>query len=285
MTDSNTAALTDDQWRQWTEAGYLLLRGAIPAATMGAMRTVFEEVVDGFIDRLHADGLATDLHPDAPLETRFAKVAGEHAGRFGRSWRGAITSRALFDLHRAPALVDALTELLPDDDVLGHPVWNARPKLPHQQLTVVPWHQDSGYFGEGSENSRILTAWIPLAPATIETGCLQVLPGSHRQGIMKHVSETREGHFLEVEGINADDAVTCEMQPGDVLLFGNLMLHQSLANLSDIVRWSVDVRYYPASDWMGSIDWPTKDFQWVIRSKDRDETTYESWLEHAGAIG
>jgi len=281
---SPSAVLSDTQLAQWRDEGYLLLRDVVPAAQVAAMRSVFEAHVQTMLEQLLAEGAISDLKAGLPFESRFHEAAGKHAGRFGRSWRKQIQSRALYDLHHVPAIADGLHQIF-GRDVLGHPVWNARPKLPSQQLTVVPWHQDSGYFGKVSAGSNIVTAWLPLTEVTADNGGLQVIPGSHKAGLVEHRQETREGAFLEVATeVDESKAVTCLMSPGDVLLFGNLTYHRSLPGGSLPIRWSVDLRFYPAGDHMGDIKWPDERFEWVIRSDDRPPTPFEVFDKAASGL-
>ena len=237
--------LSPQQMNQWENDGYLLLKNVVPMSAINGVRDSFARVVDGIIDELKADGIIEDEGSELPFETRFVQVAGEHANRFGRSWRNQVATPEVFEIHHAPRLINAIGQLT-GTDVIGHPVFNARPKLPGQQLTVVPWHQDSGYFGTVSETSLIPTAWIPLVPVDETNGCLQVVAGSHRLGVVDHRTEAREGRFLEVLDELVDDSriVTCPMEPGDALVFHNLTLHRSLPHTtSEIVRWAIDIRY------------------------------------------
>jgi ectoine hydroxylase-related dioxygenase (phytanoyl-CoA dioxygenase family) len=235
------------------------------------------------IAELLREGLIEDARGDLPLETRFAEVAGPHAARFGRGWRAAVAQPEVFALHHAPPLVDIVRQLTGSDVVLGHPVFNARPKLPGQQLTVVPWHQDSAYFGPETERSLILTCWIPLVPTDAENGGMQVLPGSHRLGLREHHTEKAEGRFLEAGegalGEAQDNAVTCVMEPGDVLLLHNLTFHRSLPNVTDGIRWSIDIRYLRDGDHPGGIYWEDPEARWVIRSDTEPVTSPERWTE------
>ena len=281
-TDQKQAtSLSSEQMQQWKNDGYLLLKDVIPKAAINGVRKNFASVVDGIIDELKADGVIEDKGIELPFETRLAEVAGEHANRFGRSWRNQVATAEVFDLHHAPRLVDAIAQLT-ETDVIGHPVFNARPKLPGQQLTVVPWHQDSGYFGTVSEASLIPTAWIPLVPVDETNGCLQVVAGSHRLGVVNHHTEEREGKFLEVmdELIENSRIVTCPMALGDALVFHNLTLHRSLPHTtSEIVRWAIDIRYLRDGDHPGTIYWKDPDFKWVIRSETQPVTALGQWLE------
>lgn len=276
-----TAPLSPEQVHQWENDGYLLLKGVIPKAIINGVRARFAHVVDGIIRKLKEEETIEDEGLALPFETRLAQVAGEHANRFGRSWRGEIATSEIFELHHAPLLVDAIGQLT-GTEVIGHPVFNARPKLPGQQLTVVPWHQDSGYFGTISENSLIPTAWIPLVPVDESNGCLQVAAGSHRLGVVEHHTEEREGRFLEVIDtlVETSRIVTCPMALGDALLFHNLTLHRSLPHTtSEVIRWAIDIRYLRDSDYPGTIYWKDPDFKWVIRSQTQPLTTLSQWLE------
>ncbi|RKU16400.1 hypothetical protein C6503_12290 [Candidatus Poribacteria bacterium] len=273
--------LSPEQMHQWENDGYLLLKGVIPDTAIDDVRDSFAGVVDGIIRELKEDGIIEDEGLELPFETRLAQVAGEHANRFGRSWRNQVATVEIFDLHYSPLLVDAIAELT-GTDVIGHPVFNARPKLPGQQLTVVPWHQDSGYFGTVSETSLIPTVWIPLVPVDETNGCLQVVAGSHRLGVVDHHTEEREGKFLEVldELIEESRIVTCPMEVGDALVFHNLTLHRSLPHTtSEIVRWAIDIRYLRDGDHPGTIYWKDPDFKWVIRSETQPLTYFLEWRE------
>ena len=273
--DSVTATLSPAQQQQWAQDGYLLLRGIIPPATVTGLRALYERVTDRLLAQLEAEGAITSEYKQLPFERRFA-AAGRHANKFGRGYRRQVVGREVYDLHRVPALVDVAAALL-GADVLGHPIFNARPKLPGQQLTVVPWHQDSSYFGAASARSLILTVWIPLVPVDQNNGCLQVIPGTHREALHEHKVEDREGQFLELDSRVVDEskAVTLPMQPGDALVFTNLTFHRSLPSLSP------DIRYLRAGDFPGTSYWPTTGFEWVIRSATRPETTWEDWIAEA----
>ena len=281
IAEKQTVPLSPEQVAQWENDGYLLLKGVVPESAINGVRGSFARVVDGIIRELKKDGIIEDEGLELPFETRLAQVAGEHANRFGRSWRNEVATLEIFDLHYAPFLVDAIGQLT-GTDVIGHPVFNARPKLPGQQLTVVPWHQDSGYFGTVSETSLIPTAWIPLVPVDETNGCLQVVAGSHRLGVVDHRTEEREGKFLEVmdELIEDSRIVTCPMEVGDALVFHNLTLHRSLPHTtSEIVRWAIDIRYLRDGDHPGTIYWKDPDFKWVIHSETQPLTYFLEWRE------
>jgi len=95
------------------------------------------------------------------------------------------------------------------------------------------WHQDE-YFIPTRDRS-LCGVWIALDPATRDNGCLRVLPGSHRPGVIyptrPHGSDEYDG-APEAYGYPEDPAseVVVEMAPGDVLFFNGYLLHSSRAN-------------------------------------------------------
>ena len=267
--------LTDQEVRTFAEDGFVVARSVVPLDRIAALRAHLATVVDTAIAGWHAEGKIADPGTHLPFETRLSTVAPKLAGTLGRGWRRSVASRALYDLHHAPTIVDAAARLL-GPEVEAHGVWNARPKLPGQQLTVVPWHQDSAYFGKETEASKILTVWIPLVPVDERNGTLQLARGSHRTGLVAHVTETREGQFLEIDGHEpAPEALaTPSLVPGDAIILDNLCWHRSLDNRSDGIRWSVDIRYLRSGDHPG---WGTFAEPWVARSAHRPPTEYATW--------
>jgi len=102
--------------------------------------------------------------------------------------------------------------------------------------TDVPWHQDSGYGR--LEPPTDLTVWIALSATDEHNGCLWVLPGSHRAGLLPH---GRAGGLMAAAV--ADGGTPVPMQCGDALLFSGHLLHRSLPNRSESARHALYLRY------------------------------------------
>jgi phytanoyl-CoA hydroxylase len=95
------------------------------------------------------------------------------------------------------------------------------------------WHQDEYYI---PTRDRSLTgAWIALDDATVENGCLWVIPGSHKHGILWPQHQQRDNRF-DCAGeatffpYNDDDAVAVEVKRGTMVVFNGYLLHRSLPN-------------------------------------------------------
>ena len=95
------------------------------------------------------------------------------------------------------------------------------------------WHQDEAYI---PTRDRSLTgAWLALDDATVENGCLWVIPGSHQQGVLYPQKSTDDERFdCELESyrfpFRDDDAVALEVKAGSVVFFNGYLLHRSLQN-------------------------------------------------------
>jgi len=105
----------------------------------------------------------------------------------------------------------------------------------------------------------VLSLWIPLASCDAHTGCLQLVRGSHRQGLVPMLREP--GHKPRPQLPSAAGSeLECSLEPmaaGDVLAFHSLTLHGTYPGdgrppLPNFVRWSIDMRY---SDAAGGLQW------------------------------
>jgi hypothetical protein len=105
---------------------------------------------------------------------------------------------------------------------------------PARQGTILPWHQDGGDDWK-LDRDPLVTIWVALDPATTANGCLEVVPGTHRLGLL-----TDEGGTLG----DADAERHCplerrrplELDPGHGVLLHNWLIHRSGVNPSSRSR-------------------------------------------------
>lgn len=107
---------------------------------------------------------------------------------------------------------------------------------------TVPAHQDWASM-QGSLDSVVV--WMPLVKVTEELGALQVVPGSHKLGLL---SNGLSDGFGLVEGFQDDDFMSVELEPGDALSFSSFLVHRSGQNITDKIRWSCHLRYNNLDD-------------------------------------
>tara|TARA_R110001592_G_scaffold144538_2_gene367768 strand:- start:2618 stop:3472 length:855 start_codon:yes stop_codon:yes gene_type:complete len=132
----------------------------------------------------------------------------------------------------------------------------------------VSWHQDATYWGLSKPD--VLTAWVALSPATVEAGCMKVVPGSHKWNQIAHRDTLDKnnlltrGQELAVE-VNEDDAAYMPLNPGEVSLHHVLIAHASTPNTTDDRRIGFAIRYIRPDVSQVNAD---KDCAWLVRGQD-----------------
>jgi phytanoyl-CoA hydroxylase len=242
---------------QFNEQGYLILREFLEPEIIQDVRDEMTMLADEHVRQLVADGKVTRTFDDEPFETRLARVFENAVPGTNPpvTFRRQIHRPGFFRLFFNRHLLDAVSGLL-GPELRLYPNYSIRSKLPDNEATLVLWHQDAGYTEsvfksqEGSvDQLRMVNLWAPLVPATVENGCMQFIPGSHTLGAVPHVQKNK--FYLEIAEehlkARAGQAVNIELDPGDVVLFSNLLFHRGLPNRSTTVRWSSDWRYQDAT--------------------------------------
>jgi phytanoyl-CoA hydroxylase len=176
-------------------------------------------------------------------------------------------------------LVDALTGLIgPDVKAMQSMLFVKAAGKPGQA-----WHQDENYIP--TRDRSLWGVWIALDEATVDNGCLWVLPGSHREGVLwptRPHGSTDFDESSEAYGFPDDerDAVPVELAPGDAVLFHGYLLHRSLPNRRrDGFRRAVANHYMSARsllpwDWDHRLS-PTRDMRDVVVVAGRDPYAYK----------
>jgi ectoine hydroxylase-related dioxygenase (phytanoyl-CoA dioxygenase family) len=154
-------------------------------------------------------------------------------------------SALMRDLACHPTVVDALV------DVIGPNV-----KLMQSMLFIKAagkpgqaWHQDESHI---PTRDRSLTAvWMALDDATVDNGCLWVIPGSHRRGVLYQTRDRPDARFdgtPEAHGFPhaADEATPVELPAGAALVFDGYLLHRSLPNRTTRPRRALVNHYMSA---------------------------------------
>ncbi|MCY4409997.1 MAG: phytanoyl-CoA dioxygenase family protein [Caldilineaceae bacterium] len=247
-------SLTQNELALFHRQGYLVKPGLFIAADLKPLQDALTEIVDQGARELQAIGKLTNIHADKPFGQRLSSIYLEDSeagqaitSRVMGKGCGGYNGSAMLQTIRHPALLSCIESLI-GPDIVGSSVYRIRPKLPGWDRGEVPWHQDAGYTLAHCDRHLIVTCWVPLVDATLENGCLHVIPTVHRNGILKHFTGGHAG-FLEVpdEELPPVEPVPVPMNAGDALLLTNLTPHASFENRTNQVRWSIDLRYQSAN--------------------------------------
>ena len=148
--------------------------------------------------------------------------------------------RWAWDLATHPAVLDAVEAVLGLELLIQATLILTKPP---GDPALVTWHQDGTY--SGLHRTPNTTVWIALSDSTPENGCMRVVPGSHRQSILPHVTSQAENHLLngspevavEVDEAQAVDVV---LRAGEMSLHHSNIIHGSNANGSTARRTGCD---------------------------------------------
>ena len=97
-----------------------------------------------------------------------------------------------------------------------------------------PWHQDSYYFPFAPARP-IVGLWLAVTEATLENGCLHVLPGSQAEPVHTHLPDARPGSlygYVEIVDHDMSESRPCLLSPGDLMVFDSHLMHRSTDNAS-----------------------------------------------------
>ena len=172
----------------------------------------------------------------------------------------------LSDLIHHPRILDAA------EDVLGPNllVWSTSFFIKEpDNAGFVSWHQDSTYWGLSEPEG--VTAWVAFSASTPQSGCVRVIPGTHKLDQVPHV-ETRSAGNLLTRGqeiavdIDESHAASMPLAPGELSLHHIRTFHNSEPNRSNDRRIGFAIRYIPTRIRQTEVDGDTAT---LVRGQDR----------------
>ena len=203
------------------------------------------------IAQYHRDGFLSPLTLYSPEEAADIRRELEEAERtWPQALSGAgrnnahLTLRCLDEIVHHPRLLDAIEDIIgPDILAYGSVLFIKEPHDPG----FVSWHQDCRYMGLEPHDAAV-SAWLALTPSNAVTGCMSMLPGSHRHGVMEHVDTFSETNILtrgqSIQGVDEDAAVDLILAPGQFSLHSMRTVHASKPNRGDDRRIGFTIQCY-----------------------------------------
>jgi phytanoyl-CoA hydroxylase len=226
-------SLTSAQIDQFNTQGYLVVENVFSVSEVERLQRACDEIA----------GLAKGLTASTD---RFKLSVFRDSGPFVQQVGDPHEMSGVWlDLVRDSRLLDRVEGLIgPNIQVYYSQLMM---KAPRQGFTA-PWHQDAAFFPHS--RSRILACSVAIDDATIENGCISVIPGSHKLGLINHYNE--EGVFTGIvrdqRDFNPATAVSLPAKAGSVLFWHALTLHSSPPNRTDRPRRILVIEYKDPAD-------------------------------------
>ncbi len=209
---------------------------------------------DAQVAQYHRDGFLYPIDVFSQEEARGFRdrLEGfeEHDGRqFGKghNFKPHLLFPWVDALVRHPVVLDPVEDIIGPDIRLFHfTIWPKSPGDP----AYVSWHQDATYFG--LEPAVHITAWLALTEVPVESGAVEVVPGSHTHGQLRHGqfdapdNLLSRGQTLTVD-FDREQSVFMTLKPGQMSLHHTHLIHRSGPNLSNDRRIGFGISYIPTS--------------------------------------
>jgi phytanoyl-CoA hydroxylase len=232
--------LSAEEREQWERDGFVRLGQVMSDGELAKLRERMDEIMLG---RVRYEGMYFQLDSESGV---YGSLSG------GGEWAGpTLNYRKIQVLERDPLFLTYMQhprfrgitrELIGEDVSIFRAMFMNKPA---HRGTVLPYHQDGGSQWHLSRDP-IMTTWTALDDATVENGCVQVIPGSHRQGLL-----SERGHTItpEQEALYArdEDSLFLEARAGEALLLHNHLLHRSGVNTIERPRRAFSVCYMEAA--------------------------------------
>jgi phytanoyl-CoA hydroxylase len=214
--------------------GYLAIEGVLTPEEVWACAQALDDLA-----RRRPEGVGVQEEP-------YYQNAGQESPatppelRVRKLWKFAGVDAILGAAVTAPRIAAILDQLIGPGARLIQDMALLKP--PHRGAEK-PWHQDNAYF-DWTPLDGVLGVWIALDPATVENGCMQIVPGSHREGPSPHY-HVRDCQLVDQEA-RAARALVVPLAPGGALFFSALVHHGTPPNRSADRRRALQFHYAAA---------------------------------------
>jgi len=238
-------ALSAEERKQFEERGFVLQRGLFRPETI---RQLAEEI-DGLHEKMAQD-------PPANVHLSWEELEPGRPPRIRQLMHSEKVSSILAAIARSPEVLSVMAQLIGPEVYLFHSKLLMKAA---RDGTFTPWHQDWGYWRRGSKAPTQVNCMLAIDAATEENGALRFVEGSQQRGPIDHKEFKTASFNLGLEGgLDAFESTLCEMEPGDAVFFGALVVHGSGPNRSEHDRRANTFAYdragnresgdYPAAD-------------------------------------
>lgn len=281
--------LTQDQIDQFHRDGVIVVPDVLPVATLDAVRREYAALLDDLYAGWQAEGrvppaegldfwqkllisyeAGCDWFQPMDISLPGDEIHADTPFHFGP---------AVFDMIRAPRLLDLVEDLI-GPEITSNPIQHVRLKPPVPRLRgtetrahimATDWHQDRAVAHAEGDATQMVTVWLAISDATVENGCLQVVPGKPQMypHCPKKQTAIADG-FLDPA-----KAVPLPVKAGGAVIFHPLTPHASLDNRSEAFRWSFDIRYNVTGQPTGRAHFPS----FVARSRAAPQTELTDWQD------
>lgn len=227
--------LTESEFEQYQNDGYLLVENALSETEVEAVKNRLKEYTHG---QRNPELFNSQLEPRVERGELEIKEQGDAVRKF--EGLGMVEEDDVFyDVATNETIVAVAEQLLgPNLKLLRSAAMFKPPEIGSKK----GFHQDAAYYP--IQPMDHVTVWIALDPATPENGCMTVVPGAHKDGLLEHETVEYDTDIVIHESkYDDEDLVEIPMQPGSALFTHCLMPHYTAPNRTDQWRRALIMAY------------------------------------------
>ncbi|MAE65784.1 MAG: hypothetical protein CMJ18_16060 [Phycisphaeraceae bacterium] len=239
--------LTEDQITQYREQGYVAGPRVLDDATIGRLRGRIQDLLERRI--AFPDHLLGETVESSKAQGQLPSVKVVNIFRHDEVFAGMIDNEAIgslaHDLFEGPVRIW-------EDQMIYKPPFDAK--------AILGWHRDYTYWDHVGPPD-LGTCWIALDDATIDNGCMVVVPGSHKWDYAyrrEDVDANDPNWPLQPQRVpqGADlTEIPCEVKAGHCHFHDCRLLHGSYGNRTDNPRRSYIMHLMPGTTRRVSDNW------------------------------
>lgn len=235
------STLSDEQLRQFREEGYLVIPDLLTAQEVQKTRDGFTRLVsEAGAEGKHPSGLIVNYEKSYDLT---GKTAEQREIGLRKLQNFAERDAMFWDQVRHPRILAMLGDVLgPGAQLLQSMALVKPPEIG----VAKDWHQDVAYFPV-TPLEEVVGFWIAIDDATLENGCMEIVPRSHKLGLVQHVQGPTGWRLPEpTVALYRDRVLKLPMKAGSSLLFSSLVFHFTDHNRSKLRRRALQYHYVSA---------------------------------------
>jgi polysaccharide pyruvyl transferase WcaK-like protein len=235
--EGNTT-VTEQQWDQYSRDGFLHLGKILEPEELEILRQRADDLAMGVVWN---PDVQMQLDTGGGYEELPAATRGfERGTMLYRKIQGLETDEHFSRLVRHPLCLEICAHEYGAHAAIS--IFRAMVmNKPAGQGTVLPWHQDGGAVW-ALDRDPLVTVWVALDSATQTNGCLEVIPRSHRLGLLSTFGSTVRPEDVERHCL-PERVQPLEVEAGHAVLLHNWLIHRSGVNPTSIPRRAFTVCY------------------------------------------
>ncbi|XP_065890505.1 phytanoyl-CoA dioxygenase domain-containing protein 1-like [Dysidea avara] len=230
---------------QIEQEGYCIVKGLLTVEEVNECKKEIRNIIEKWYETFERNGFAEgndweEICNRLPsIKDGSRPMPSDKEMSIRRLFRMAVHTEYFRKLAQHPKITPYCKQYLGEDVKLLQSMSLLKPPGSSEKI----WHQDNAYFR--LTPCKVMGCWIALDEATVQNGCMHVLPRCHKNGVWEH-SASVDFHidYGIVDIPDPSKVVPIELSPGDALLFDGELPHYTPKNsTTDKMRRAIQFHY------------------------------------------